>query len=115
MTFLSDLKDKQVLIFGAGVTGKSTEVFLKEYGCKITVIDEKGTGGSIRNFKDISLQDFNLAVVSPGWRLNHPLIELKGMLSSPRMSLTSTSPETAVSLVFLWPQGEARTAAESWL
>ena len=75
MTFLSELKDKQVLIFGAGVTGKSTEVFLKEYGCKITVIDEKGTGGSIQNFKDISLQDFNLAVVSPGWRLNHPLIE----------------------------------------
>ena len=75
MTFLSELKDKQVLIFGAGVTGKSTEVFLKEYGCKITVIDEKGSGGAIRNFKDISLQDFNLAVVSPGWRLNHPLIE----------------------------------------
>ncbi len=75
MTFLTGLKDKQILIFGAGVTGKSTEEFLKKFGCKITVIDEKGSSGAIRDFKDISLKDFHLAIPSPGWRLNHPLIE----------------------------------------
>ncbi len=75
MTFLTGLKDKQILIFGAGVTGKSTEKFLKKFGCKITVIDEKGSSGAIRDFKDISLKEFHLAIPSPGWRLNHPLIE----------------------------------------
>lgn len=75
MTFLTGLKDKQILIFGAGVTGKSTEEFLKKFGCKITVIDEKGSSGAIRDFKDISLKEFHLAIPSPGWRLNHPLIE----------------------------------------
>lgn len=75
MTFLAGLKDKQILIFGAGVTGKSTQAFLDKYGCRLTVVDEKGTGGAIRDFNEISLANFHLAIVSPGWRLNHPLIE----------------------------------------
>ena len=75
MSFLADLNDKEILIFGAGVTGKSTEEFLRKHGCILTIVDEKGIGGAIRNFENLSLSKFYLAIVSPGWRLAHPLIE----------------------------------------
>jgi UDP-N-acetylmuramoylalanine--D-glutamate ligase len=75
MSFLADLNDKEILIFGAGVTGKSTEEFLRKHGCILTIVDEKGIGGAIRNFENLSLSKFYLAIVSPGWRLDHQLIQ----------------------------------------
>ncbi|MBU6353228.1 MAG: hypothetical protein KJS67_04220, partial [Actinomycetales bacterium] len=73
--FLTSLRDAKVLIFGAGVTGAPTEEFLTEYGAQVTVLDEKKSGSGISNsLPDLQGGKFDLAVVSPGWKLDHPWI-----------------------------------------
>ena len=70
--FLTSLRDAKVLIFGAGVTGAPTEEFLTEYGAQVTVLDEKKSGSGISNsLPDLQGGKFDLAVVSPGWKLDH--------------------------------------------
>lgn len=66
---------KKVLILGGGVTGKAVAKILEELGSKIFVADEK----PLKDFAEHPIDDFNnleydLAVVSPGWKPNHPLV-----------------------------------------
>ena len=75
MTFLTGLKDKQILIFGAGVTGTSVMGFLEEHGATAILIDEKEIAGAITNLESLDLSSFYLAIASPGWKLDHPLIK----------------------------------------
>lgn len=66
----------KTLVFGAGVTGAPTINFLRDQGAEVLVIDEKVTEvGVINSFEDISLSEYSLAIVSPGWKVHHPLIE----------------------------------------
>ena len=73
--FIDSLNDKRVLVIGAGVTGNSVMRFLGSRGAAAQLIDEKETSGAIINFEGIDLESFDLAVVSPGWKLDHPWIE----------------------------------------
>ena len=75
MSFISSLSGAKILIFGAGVTGKPSEEFLRTHGALVTVIDEHESAASAkRNLDGLDLTQFQFALVSPGWRKNHPLI-----------------------------------------
>ena len=75
MKFLESLKGSQTLVFGAGVTGTAATEFLKDAGSMVQVIDEREeVGSAIRSVERISLSEQRLAIVSPGWRLDNPLV-----------------------------------------
>ena len=74
MSFLSSLAGANCLVFGAGVTGKSVMKFLGEHGANSILVDEKGEQGAVRDLTSIALSSIKLGVVSPGWKLDHPLI-----------------------------------------
>ena len=75
MSFLATLKGKNCLVFGAGVTGTSVIGFLEEHGATAILIDEKEIAGAITNLESLELSSFYLAIASPGWKLDHPLIK----------------------------------------
>lgn len=66
---------KKVLILGSGVTGSSVARILEELGAFIKVADEH----EVKDFashpiNDLENLDFDLAVVSPGWKPSHPMV-----------------------------------------
>ena len=72
MNFVAELAAKKCLVIGAGVTGRSVEKALKKFGATTVLFDEK-----LSNTLDVTNQipdGIQLAVVSPGWRLDHPVI-----------------------------------------
>ena len=73
----SDLRDKRILVAGAGVTGKACAQALVKRGALVTIVDENVT--TVDNFDVIepvavTINDYDLLLVSPGWREDHPLI-----------------------------------------
>lgn len=74
VSFLSSLAGANCLVFGAGVTGKSVMKFLGEHGANSILVDEKCEQGAVRDLTSIALSSIKLGVVSPGWKLDHPLI-----------------------------------------
>lgn len=79
VSFISSLSGKSVVVFGAGVTGAPTIDFLRSKNVKTILIDEKLSGQGIFNdFSQVNLAAVDFAVVSPGWKVDNPLIsELK--------------------------------------
>jgi UDP-N-acetylmuramoylalanine--D-glutamate ligase len=69
---ISNLTDKKFLVLGAGVTGKSVARSLVAHGSLVTVADDYSDEGIKTD--GISLENFDTVVVSPGWRLDHPLL-----------------------------------------
>jgi len=81
MSYISELKTKNILIVGAGATGKGVANYLKSIGSTFDVLDEAEVSNAgfpvVTALSDASI--YQLAIVSPGWKLEHPLIqELKG-------------------------------------
>jgi UDP-N-acetylmuramoylalanine--D-glutamate ligase len=75
-SFLQSLPGKKALVFGAGVTGAPTIEFLRTRGVEVLVVDEKVSDtGVVNSLSNVDLKSFSLAVVSPGWKLHHPLIQ----------------------------------------
>jgi UDP-N-acetylmuramoylalanine--D-glutamate ligase len=75
-SFLQSLPGKKALVFGAGVTGAPTIEFLRTRGVEVLVVDEKvSETGVVNSLSNVDLKSFSLAVVSPGWKLHHPLIQ----------------------------------------
>jgi UDP-N-acetylmuramoylalanine--D-glutamate ligase len=76
MSYIAELKSKNILIVGGGATGKSLANFFSTLGANFTVFDEKTTTQQglevITEISDYSIYD--LAIVSPGWRLDHLVI-----------------------------------------
>jgi UDP-N-acetylmuramoylalanine--D-glutamate ligase len=69
--------DQKILILGAGVTGNAVARSLTNRGAVISITDENLSAKSQYNIIDVakvSIEDYDLVVVSPGWRQNHPLI-----------------------------------------
>lgn len=79
MSFISSLSGKTVVVFGAGVTGQPTIEFLNSKSAKTILVDEKLASPEISNdLSNLDLDKVDIAVVSPGWKLDNPLIlELK--------------------------------------
>ena len=74
---LADLARAKVLIIGGGVTGTSVAEVLEGLGTQISILDE--TLLADKRFvtpEDAFSQTWDLAIVSPGWRPNHPFFQL---------------------------------------
>mgnify|MGYP003327111910 FL=1 len=77
MKFLESLRGAKVLIFGAGVTGKPSEDFLRNRGAEVLVLDERENNEGVRNsIEGLAFADFDFALVSPGWKPSHPWLEV---------------------------------------
>ena len=68
----SNISNKKFLVLGAGITGLSVERSLKSRGGKVTIADDYSDVGEKTN--GIDLKNFDAVVVSPGWKLDHPLL-----------------------------------------
>jgi UDP-N-acetylmuramoylalanine--D-glutamate ligase len=78
MSYVSELAGKKCLVVGAGVTGQAVGQALKKFGAISYLFDEK-TNSTLKVIDQIP-QDIDFAVVSPGWRADHPvLLELKNL------------------------------------
>ena len=68
----TDFAHKNILVLGAGVTGKSVARFLQSRGAQITLTDDNSEGAVKPS--EVNLKDFEAVVISPGWRQDHPLV-----------------------------------------
>lgn len=80
------LSEKRVIVAGAGVTGISVASALVGRGALVTFADEKV--GSVEGFEvklpsEITEDDFDLLMISPGWREDHPLVTLARSSNKP--------------------------------
>jgi UDP-N-acetylmuramoylalanine--D-glutamate ligase len=77
MSFTAQLMGKNCLVIGGGVTGTAVAKALLSFGANIYIFDEKDTASDqsiIKNIQDLP-KGIELAIVSPGWRSDHPLIK----------------------------------------
>ena len=75
--FIDSLRGAKCMLFGAGVTGAPTLDYLKSKGATVISVDEKVQGDGIKHtLEKEDLVGVGLAMVSPGWRVDHPLISL---------------------------------------
>lgn len=75
---LADLAQAKVLIIGGGVTGISVAEILENIGSQISILDEDASLLADERFvtSEYALAEtWDLAVISPGWRPNHPLVQ----------------------------------------
>lgn len=75
---LADLVLAKVLIVGGGVTGTSVADVLERLGSEISIFDEDSSLFADARFisrEQVESVDWRIAIVSPGWRPNHPLLE----------------------------------------
>jgi UDP-N-acetylmuramoylalanine--D-glutamate ligase len=75
----TDFARKNILVLGAGVTGTSVARFLQSSGAKVTLTDDNSENAVKPDQIDIT--SFDAAVISPGWRQDHPLVSQ--ILNSP--------------------------------
>ncbi len=70
MSYLHSLQGKKIAVVGVGVTGEAVHKFLTSHSLEHDLLDEKSKNAQ----SDISTS-YDLAIISPGWKPNHPLIE----------------------------------------
>jgi UDP-N-acetylmuramoylalanine--D-glutamate ligase len=71
------LDGKRILVAGAGVTGTACARALEKRGSLVTIVDEKVTaleGLKVINPAAVNFSNFDLLLVSPGWREDHPVV-----------------------------------------
>lgn len=74
---LADLVLAKVLIVGGGVTGTSVADVLERLGSEISIFDEDSSLFADARFvstEQVQSGEWQIAIVSPGWRPNHPLL-----------------------------------------
>jgi UDP-N-acetylmuramoylalanine--D-glutamate ligase len=67
---VADLMGLHVLVLGAGVTGRALTEFCQSHGAQVSTLDDQAEG-ALRSLPDL----FGLALISPGWRRDHPLTQ----------------------------------------
>lgn len=77
MSSLSQLLHGRVAVLGGGVTGRAIIAFLQERTIDFSLFDEKN--GECDGIQALTVienpHDYQLAIVSPGWRRDHHLVE----------------------------------------
>ena len=71
------LDGKRILVAGAGVTGAACARALAKRGSRVTIVDEKVStldDFSVITPADVDFTNFDLLLVSPGWREDHPVV-----------------------------------------
>ena len=82
-----NLAGKRVLVLGGGITGTAVAKLLEELGALIHIADEKPIlDFATHAIDDLENLNYDLAVVSPGWRPDHPLVDA---LTRAKVTLTS--------------------------
>lgn len=99
----TDFANRNILVLGAGVTGNSVTRYLKSQGAKVTVTDDNSVD-AIKP-EQIEVQDFDAAVISPGWRQNHPLVE----------KILSSSLELLNEIDIAWNMRSLRAPGQKWI
>ena len=75
---VAELARAKVLIIGGGVTGISVAEILRNLGSEISILDEDSSLLADDRFitAEYALsEEWDLAIISPGWRPNHPLLQ----------------------------------------
>lgn len=75
---LAELAKANVLIIGGGVTGVSVAEVLESLGSDISILDEDSTLLADARFVTAEYalsKKWDFAIISPGWRPNHPLLQ----------------------------------------
>ncbi len=73
----SQLKNKRILVGGAGVTGVAVGKSLSALGAQVTFVDQapiKVEGFVVLTPDQITFSEFDYLMISPGWRPDHPLL-----------------------------------------
>lgn len=107
MSYVAELKTKNILIVGGGTTGKSLANYLDSLGAEFDIFDEKdSTIAGIETLTDISdYSIYDLAIVSPGWRLDHLVIT----------NLKSNGVEIISEIDFAWMLKSEINPDQTWL
>jgi len=100
MPFMHELSAKNVAIIGAGVTGSALLDFFITRGINADLYDEKAPG-ALREVNSA----YDLAVVSPGWRTDHPIIA----------ALETTGCEILSEIDFSWKVKEDIAPDQKWI
>ena len=107
MSYISELKERNILIVGAGTTGKAVANYLKSIGAKYQIFDEsqKEESGLEVSIKIPDPSVYDLAIVSPGWKLDHSLIQ----------ELQSNGVEIISELDFAWKVKNEVNPGQKWV
>ncbi len=100
MSFLASLLTKKLAIVGAGVTGSAVRDFLSARGIFADLFDERASG-ALRNVE----AKYDLAIISPGWRRDHPVIH----------TLRESGCELISELDFSWQVKEEISPDQKWI
>ena len=99
----TDFAHKNILVLGAGVTGNSVARFLKSQGAKVTLVDDNAADAVKPEAVDV--QNFEAAVISPGWRQDHPLV----------VQILNSSLELLNEIDIAWNLRTARAPGQKWI
>jgi len=99
----TDFADKRFLVLGAGVTGNSVARFLKSQGGKVTLTDDNSANALKPN--EVELHNFDAAVISPGWRQDHPLV----------VKILKSSLELLNEIDLAWNLRTMRAPGQKWI
>ena len=108
MSFSGDLKDKKVLVLGAGVTGLASARALIARDADVTIVDDTVTTDSefsILKPSEVSVSDFGYLLISPGWKESHPLIQ---QAQAAQVALLNE-------IDLAWAIKEERSPGQKWL
>ena len=103
MSYVSELSGKKCLVIGAGVTGQAVDKALKKFGATSYLFDEK-TNSNL-NVIDQIPQGIDFAVVSPGWRAEHPVV----------LNLKNLGVEIIGEVDFAWRIKEVIAPSQKWV
>ena len=103
MRYVSDLEGKKCLVVGAGVTGRAVEKALKKFGALPILFDERvqSNSGVVDQIPD----SIELAIISPGWRIDHPAI----------LKLKQAGVEMISEVDFAWKIKEGLAPKQRWV
>ena len=103
MSYVSDLEGKKCLVVGAGVTGRAVEKALKKFGALPILFDERvqSNSGVVDQIPD----SIELAIISPGWRIDHPAI----------LKLKQAGVEMISEVDFAWKIKEVLAPKQRWV
>jgi UDP-N-acetylmuramoylalanine--D-glutamate ligase len=99
----TDFAHKNILVLGAGVTGNSVARFLKSQGAKVTLVDD--TSPDAVKPEAVDVQNFDTAVISPGWRQDHPLV----------VKILHSSLELLNEIDIAWNLRTVRAPGQKWI
>ena len=103
MNFIEQLDGKNCLVIGAGVTGRSVHKALLKYGAASILFDENKS-----NHQDVVNKipiDIELAIVSPGWRQDHKVLN----------KLRESGAEIMSEIDFAWKVKQEIAPNQKWI